>query len=378
MSGKSFFARQNVEYCDTIYRILKSGESGTLLFPPNTHKSNYFIDQVIAHNPTDVHLIKFDLSTYEMDDANDLLLILRKEMKSSKKKKFGVLINNARNLILKEKYLILNSLFDFLDQYPQFNLIFFFNIDITHPDIAKHLRSRIFGNVYYFPLYDLEDVCGFIEFFSQEWKMSFNQHEVDKIAYLCGGYFWLIKQVIRIIRDNPSIKFENLAQGLQVRVTLEQLYTSLLDSEKTVLQSLIQGKKIESDLEKHSLEYFKKIGLINRGKITIPLLDEFLREEIPHADVELRDNHIYVNSVNVDNHFSQKERRIFKALIDHKNEIVSRDELAKAIWPVNTDDFYSDWAVDRIVSRLREKIKLLGFSKEVIKTERNKGYIFKN
>ena len=138
--------------------------------------------------------------------------------------------------------------------------------------------------------------------------MSFNQHEVDKIAYLCGGYFWLIKQVIRIIRDNPSIKFENLAQGLQVRVTLEQLYTSLLDSEKTVLQSLIQGKKIESDLEKHSLEYFKKIGLINRGKITIPLLDEFLREEIPHADVELRDNHIYVNSVNVDNHFSQKER----------------------------------------------------------------------
>lgn len=378
MFVKGFFAKQNEKLTEIIFRIFKSGEPASLIFPPNTHKSNFFIDQLIGKNPIKVHLVKLDLATHEMIDADDLESIIRSEIKGSKKEKICVLINNARNLIVNENYLLINSLFDFLDKYPKLNIIFFFNIDITHPEIAKHLRSRIFSNVLYFPLYNKEDVRGFIDFFSKEWRMSFNKEEVDKITAMCGGYFWLIKQVIRIIRDNPTLKFDEIGENPQIRITIEQLYISLLDSERKVLQNLVQGKKIESDLEKHSLEYLQKIHLVKGNEITVPFLEDYFREHSPKIEVELRDNRIYINSVNIDNHFSQKERRIFKALLSKKNRIVTRDELAKAIWPINTDNFYSDWAVDRIISRLREKIKLLGFSKEVIKTERNKGYIFIN
>ncbi len=206
--------------------------------------------------------------------------------------------------------------------------------------------------------------------------MSFNKEEVNKIAILCGGYFWLIKQVIRTIRDNPSLKFNDVGKSSQVQIAIEQLYNSFLESERNVLQNLIQGKRIESDIEKHSLEYLKKISLVNGDKITIPLLDEYIREHVPKIDIELRNDKIYMNSVNIENHFSQKEKRIFITLLRKRNNIISRDELAKAIWPINTEEFYSDWAVDRIVARLRNKVEELGFSKDVIKTYRNKGYVF--
>jgi len=65
-------------------------------------------------------------------------------------------------------------------------------------------------------------------------------------------------------------------------------------------------------------------------------------------------------------------------LIKNTNRVVTRDELAKAIWPINTEDYYSDWAVDRLVARLRSKIADLGMTREAVKTVRNQGYTLTN
>ncbi len=376
MVDDTFLPTQAQEFIDVAFRIFKSGEPATFLVPPNTHKSNIFINQILEKNKTDFHLVVFDLATNEVEDSDDVDFVVRKEIKKEPKKKLVLIINNARNLIINKNFLVINTILDLLKTNDSLQLAFFFNIDITHPEIAKHLRSKIFGNVVHIPLYNKKDTLGFIEYFSRSLKISLEESEKEKVAELCGGYIWLLKQILRCLRDDPSLKIRNSSSCPPVKLALEQLYDSFLDSEKNVLQNLIFGKKIEDSIERHSKEYLEKMGLISDGQIRISMLEEYIRDRSPKMSVELKNSSIYLNSVNVDSHFSQKERRAFKALLDKSNVIISRDELAKAIWPVNTEDFYSDWAVDRIVARLRDKIEELGFAKDVIKTYRNKGYMF--
>jgi DNA-binding response OmpR family regulator len=55
------------------------------------------------------------------------------------------------------------------------------------------------------------------------------------------------------------------------------------------------------------------------------------------------------------------------------NQDVTREELARIIWTENTDAQYSDWAIDKVISRIREK---LGDKKPytLIKTARKIGF----
>lgn len=376
MSYPIFYPNQYKGFAEGSLKILRSGEPGIVLVPPNTHKSGILVDRLIKEPLADFHLTKLDLVTTELEQSEDINIFIKAERAKSKKKKLGVFIINAQILVNEKKFQLLNFLLEYQKKFQQVSLIFYFNIDLTHPEVAKHLKTSIFGNIIYFPLYSFEDSKLFIKVLEKEWKISLSEDQIEKIVVNCGGYFWLVKQVVRVLRENPEIKVSDTVNNNRVKLTLEQFYESLFPSERTVLQSIILGRKIENDVEKHSLTYLEKIGLVENYKIRIPFLENYIRTFLPHISAEIRDNHIYINFVNVDSHFSQKEKRVFKTLIKNKSKLVTRDELAKSIWPVNTDEFYSDWAVDRILARLRQKIKLLGFSKDIIKTERNKGYLF--
>lgn len=376
MAGVFFTPGQYEQFETGVFKILNSGQPGVFLVPPNTFRSNRLPATLIERNKSDFEIIKIDLFLHEIEDVEDLIAIANKKMRESKKKKIGVFMANAHTLLLENNFVLLNSIINLQEQYPHIHLVFLFNKDLTHPNISKNIKSSIFSNIIYYPLYKYEDVLGFIDYVMERDKISLSADQKEKIARNCEGYFWLVKQVVRAARDNPKTSIEDLVHTDGVRLSLEQFYTSLCPSEKEVLQSLIMGKKIQEGDEKHSLEYLQKIGLVKENKITIPFITSYIREYLPRMSADVKDNTIQINSVSVDSHFSPKEKRAFKALISKKNQIVSRDELAKAIWPVDTEENYSDWAVDRIVARLRDKIEKIGFSKDVIKTLRNKGYVF--
>ena len=69
----------------------------------------------------------------------------------------------------------------------------------------------------------------------------------------------------------------------------------------------------------------------------------------------LKDKRIVINSVVVDSFFSKKERAAFRYFLSQKKEIISREQIAKAVW--GNCDSYSDWALDQFIRRLRKKYK---------------------
>ena len=63
---------------------------------------------------------------------------------------------------------------------------------------------------------------------------------------------------------------------------------------------------------------------------------------------------------------------IFSYLLSHQDRLVTRDELMTDLW--NNDEFINDNALTVNISRLRAKLKTVGYS-DAIDTRKGMGYI---
>ncbi len=69
---------------------------------------------------------------------------------------------------------------------------------------------------------------------------------------------------------------------------------------------------------------------------------------------------------------TKNEMILFSYLLSHQNEMVTRDELMTALW--DNDEYVNDNALTVNMSRLRQKLKELGYE-NVIETRKKIGYI---
>lgn len=71
---------------------------------------------------------------------------------------------------------------------------------------------------------------------------------------------------------------------------------------------------------------------------------------------------------------TKNEMLIFRHLLDHVGEIVSRDDLMTVLW--DNDEFLNDNALSVNISRLRGKLEDLGLA-DAIETRKKQGYILR-
>ena len=71
---------------------------------------------------------------------------------------------------------------------------------------------------------------------------------------------------------------------------------------------------------------------------------------------------------------TKNEFKILKYLVEHKNKIVSREEIMDYLW--ESESFIDDNTLSVNITRLRNKLGELGL-KELIETKRGQGYIIK-
>ena len=71
---------------------------------------------------------------------------------------------------------------------------------------------------------------------------------------------------------------------------------------------------------------------------------------------------------------TKNEMIIFRLLLDHQGEIVTRDMLMTALW--DNEEFVNDNALSVNISRLRGKLAELGFE-DAIETRKKQGYVLK-
>lgn len=144
-------------------------------------------------------------------------------------------------------------------------------------------------------------------------------------------------------------------EAVQDFLISETVFASYFQNYQPTITNLNQ--KQQGKLAKESKDYLRFLGFP---------MEEFFT---------IKNSKIYLKNKPLVNLFSPTEEDILTYLINHKNQVVSFDQIADIIWKDQSDEKFSLYAISKTVERLRKKIELAGVFPEIIQTVKKKGYL---
>ncbi|MBI5613595.1 winged helix-turn-helix domain-containing protein [Candidatus Gottesmanbacteria bacterium] len=383
-------------------KAIRRKESAAICFIPKTDRiirvEQLFHDEMILKDglgdPDRYHVQYVTFGSPVIEDASDLqsriaLLLDKSSLDGTTRRTFDewmkYFVSKDRTLLLvvseaeklltpaeKDTLTYLSYLID--QQYPRVLVVSCFEVNISHSSVMPQLASstRLYANVFEYPLYEESSSMLFIDLLADEWGIEVSNAEKERIIKLCGGHFWLVKEAVRRISDVGSWSPED--DGMVFR--LRTIYEQMLPSEQSALKKLVLGSSDLTSEERLSLAYLERMHFVKDGRCLISMMCDFVKAQGERPPgFSLVGESVYLNNVPVEKFFSRKEHRVIKLLVEHEGEVMSRNDIASALWPVNTEKEYSDWAIDQIIARVRKRLTHLHVSPEILKVIRGKGYL---
>lgn len=288
---------------------------------------------------------------------------------------FVLILPEAEKYLTNDNKTVLTLLTNLVnEQSGLIHVLSLFETDITHTSSLSLLPSsaRLYENIFHYPLYPEDITHSFIAILEKQWGLDVPNKTKNDIVSQCGGHFWLVKDAVRSIATTGS--WSPKSESMLFR--LRSVYNLLLPSEQSALQKLALSKNEFSTEEELSLSYLRKMRVLDtHNRCLVRLFNDFiLNSEVPAVGITLNGDSILINQVPVEKFFSRQEYRVIKFLLEQKNKLVTRDEIAKRIWTANTEEHYSDWAIDQLIARIRKRLAELSFSPKQVQTVRGKGY----
>lgn len=321
---------------------------------------------------------KIDIKVDEKEDISGLIKQIEKIGFD-----IGIFIYHTSSLLNNvDGHKALNQLELLLRKHKNLSILFFSEKDLTEKRHYKLFNnsSSLFTHVIKYPLYNEKDSLQFIEYNESMWRISFPTQIKKVLIEQCGGYLWLIRQALRLIRDEKDIALEAVFSHELLTKKLEVIWDKLVDEEKEILRKIENNNLTLDDRGSHQFSYLKSIRLIieKNGKLSIgiPLLRRIIDKEKVANGLILKDDGLFFNDKDISYLLTKSELRIIQLLIQNKHKIVTKNEIAQKIWGDNWEEKYSDWAIDRLIYRLRDKLKKIGYDESLIKTYKSRGILF--
>lgn len=237
--------------------------------------------------------------------------------------------------------------------------------------ILKNLATSLDQHHFIFPGYLPDAIDEFLDAKAKDWSITITKQQKIDIKRIAGGNLRLITDIARAIRDTKNIEIKDYVQTDSFTKKVDAFWEWLPEKHK---QILIYESNNEAEKTSEWAE------MIQAG-IFLPNapLPEYLQTCITnakHHSLIIAGDTISYNGTDLKADFSKGERRILITLSKSPNQPVTREALGTAFWKDESNDKYSDWALDKTMSRIREKIKTLTLP-ITIETLRGKGYVFR-
>lgn len=376
------FEKVFAEWC----AIVNRRDCGSIIHLPKRdqlYRINAFIQsekilRKYLKNYEQTQIISLDLTSQPIDDLEELEQFIKTKIEP-KSKKIILLVLDADKLI-DEKTSLLSSLNSLYHQIPILSILYFFGNNITYPKLAKKLSAytTLYQNIQIFPYLSKIDSDFFIRYLEKKLSVSLSGKIIKEIIDKCGGIAWLIKEVVRQYSKTKSPKHIFNHDELKTKVSI--LVNEFTNDEKKVFEKIIKKNFVFNPEEKTIVKYFLLSNTLTKVKGQLcfysSLLEDCFREQLTEKlQIEvINDRDLYVNGVVMNNYFSKREKKLLIYFVNNKGVPISRDTTSKAIWG---EEFFTDWALDQFMKRLRNKLTSLGFEKNFIKTIKNQGFILK-
>jgi DNA-binding winged helix-turn-helix (wHTH) protein len=235
---------------------------------------------------------------------------------------------------------------------------------------AKTLLSALAHTAYAKPI-DEKDVETIYEEYCGRYGLKLSEPVKKSLFAMVGGYVQYLQLALIILTEKEErVETEQDLLSLvlsdeRILLQSEELYESLSKDEKKVLLDVLKGKKIEED-DKERGAYLWDTGFIYEkdGKeyIFSNIFERFLHQI---EEEESRKNKV--------DHLTRKENLLFNVLKLQVGDICERDKIIEGVWPEYQEFGVSDWAIDRLVARVRMKLREQGSPYEIV-TVRTRGY----
>lgn len=238
------------------------------------------------------------------------------------------------------------------------------------PDLSPEIFKKPFLPTFCRDMYlkpagaaDMETI---LETLESQYHTTFDTKTKSSLIKLTGGYVqYLQLATIRLheeknIPQTPEEFVALLARDEQIAFQSEELFESLTKKEKEMLLTLKQGNKPGND-ERDQAQYLWNTGIVDANdRFFSPLFEEYV-------------GRVSLTTTNNGKEFTKKEHLLFTFLKAHEDVLCEREAIIEAVWPENKDLGVSDWAIDRLVARLRSKLKAHGSPYSVV-TVVTRGY----
>lgn len=264
--------------------------------------------------------------------------------------------------------------FEGLREAAHGNLSFVFTSDRSLGSAFPEARSALslFAQTMYFKPARGEDMKIVYDAYRTRYSLSLSPESETALFSVVGGYMqYLQLGLIRLDELKPTaIKSrEDMLQALledeRIILQSEELWESLSVEEKRVLSQILNNQKIDSD-SKEKAKYLWDTGLVNhvngKNHIFSPLFGEYV-QHVEHEEQRKRKSA----------HLTRKENLLFNLLKAQLGEICEREKIIEIVWPESQEFGVSDWAIDRLIARVRVKLREQDNPYE-IQTVRTRGY----
>lgn len=293
-----------------------------------------------------------------------------------------VFVYGFSNINYEELYDELRALEEFLRSAHNVSIVLFSDRNIMSEKYSNLVDkcSLFFDHIELYSLYSSDDSWQFIKYNESMWRISLGKELNEKIIHVCGGYLWLISHIQRKYRDNPDFVWEDLEEDRGLLLKLQAILGKLSLDERKILDKVNSGAMITKELEENNFSYLAAVGLVKiidkKVVLGIPLLSIALKNSIDSREIQILDRELYIGGNKVKSSLSIGDLNILHTLMSESGKLVDRKLLARVLWSESAEEKYSDWAIDRRISRLRAKLKEIGINSDLIKTVKGRGYVW--
>lgn len=330
---------------------------------------------------------KIYLDVLGVEDAVDMERVLLSslyERLRNTSRRVGIFILDADKIFTERLSSLLSYLNTLATENEHISLLFFLETDILH-DRYSELRDTkqtpfYLQNIIYQSLYSERDIEKFIDYLEAKFDLVVSGRLRKRIKKQCGGHLWLVKEAVRYLRKHPGADWVDISNSPALRFKVKTIWKSLSENERSVLQEVVTGGKGIKGGDKDSFDFLRRVGLLTRRgkmiKVGIELLERLILELANNKNrLYCSKGAVYLNGVKLSKVFSEQEFTGLKLLVDNPGKVVGKDQLAQAIWKDQAVEKYSEWAIYKLISRLRAKLVDLGLPAKSIKTLRNRGFL---
>jgi len=263
----------------------------------------------------------------------------------------------------------LEGLKDATNQKLSYVFTSFRELDALSPDVFNHKELSMFAKTLYVHPATKKDSKSIFDSFASRYNLNLTSSLIDQIITLSGGHVQYLQFALVILHElgdkrakmSEKELLDCIAQDERIALQSEELWESLNKKEQEVLLEVLSGGEAAS-ADREQASYLWHTGFLTDSMLFSPFFAHFVKGKSTDGEKE-----------NGQIELSKKEHMLFLVLKEKPNEISEREDIVDKVWPEYKEYGVSDWSIDRLVARLRGKLKKQNAPFE-IQTIRTRGY----